>query len=77
MNTYTTYRCNVNLCRREFVLLTEDLDSAIKDGIYIVCPYCSSRNVSRIKETDSLKECMDHSTYKRHFGALKQIKLVK
>ena len=72
MNTYTTFKCNVSQCKREFILLTEDLNRAKESYTYIVCPYCSSKNVHAIKETDSIRECMDHSTWKKISGVIKQ-----
>lgn len=72
MKIYTSYQCSIGICRKEFVLLTEDVQ-AIKDNErYIVCPYCSSKKVKIIKASDSLKECMSSRSYKRVKGAIHQ-----
>lgn len=65
---YTSYKCTG--CRKEFVLLTEDIEQ-MKQGRYIACPYCNSKHVAKEKATDSLKECMKHDSYIRVRGALR------
>lgn len=67
LSIYTSYICKC--CRKEFVLLSEDVESM--KG-YLVCPYCSSRKVKKENIADSLKECMEHTSYKRVKGALRQ-----
>jgi DNA-directed RNA polymerase subunit RPC12/RpoP len=68
-STYIAYECRT--CRKEFVLLTEDVDQMARDR-YIVCPYCCSKRVDKEKVADSLKECMKERSYKRVGGALRQ-----
>ncbi|AAK79876.1 DNA-directed RNA polymerase subunit RPC12/RpoP [Clostridium acetobutylicum] len=68
---YTSYKCST--CSKEFVLLTEDVESIQKDR-YIACPYCSSKRLVKGKVTDDLRECMKARVYKRVKGALKEIK---
>jgi DNA-directed RNA polymerase subunit RPC12/RpoP len=70
MTEYTSYKCKI--CKREFVLLTEEIINAKVRGEFIVCPYCSRKKVEKLKETDSLKECMSARSYKRVNGALHQ-----
>lgn len=74
MKIYTSYLCTIRKCKKEFVLLTEDVEEIKHQGRYIACPYCSSKKVKKINETDSLNECMGHAVYKREKGALKQIR---
>ena len=74
MKIYTSYLCTLKRCKKEFVLLTEDVQVTAEVGRYISCPYCSSKKVKKLNESDSLKECMGHSVYKRVNGALKQIR---
>ncbi|EPY2286122.1 hypothetical protein ACXAT6_003381 [Clostridium sporogenes] len=69
LSMYTSYMCIC--CKKEFVLLTEELQNA--KG-YLVCPYCSSRKVKKEKITDSLKECMGHSSYKKIKGTIRQVR---
>lgn len=68
MSIYTSYICNS--CRKEFVLLSEDVEGM--KG-YLVCPYCSSRKVKKESVADNLRECMKESTYKRVHGAIRQV----
>lgn len=70
MKEYTSYKCKT--CKREFVLLTEDLLNTKIKGGFIACPYCSKKKIEKMKETDSLKECMSARSYKRVNGALHQ-----
>ncbi|EGT5649381.1 hypothetical protein [Clostridium botulinum] len=68
-NIYTSYKCKI--CKCEFVLLTEDIES-MNIGSYISCPYCHSKNIRKQQVTDNLKECMSQRSYKRKHGALVQ-----
>ena len=65
---YQLYKCR---CRKEFILITECIED---NKGYLVCPYCSSRRITKEGKYNSLKECMNHSVYKRVNGSLKQIK---
>lgn len=65
---YQGFKCNK--CCKEFVLLRNQVSNG-----NVSCPYCSNRRtVVKTKETDSLKECMDHSSYVRTKHGIKQIK---
>ncbi|WP_040209853.1 hypothetical protein [Clostridium polynesiense] len=66
MSIYTSFKCK---CGREFVLLSEEVQSM--KG-YLVCPYCSGRGVKKEKATNSLKECMSARAYIRVNGYLRQ-----
>lgn len=66
---YKSYRCGK--CKKEFVLLAEQEE---KHRGYLVCPYCSSRNVTLEGEADSVRECMKHDAFKREHGALRQVR---
>ncbi|AUN10667.1 TPA: hypothetical protein ACXDAY_003482 [Clostridium botulinum] len=67
LSIYTSYVCCS--CRKEFVLLSEELENT--KG-YLVCPYCSSRKVKKENIADNLKECMQERSYIRVNGALRQ-----
>jgi DNA-directed RNA polymerase subunit RPC12/RpoP len=71
LNMYTSYKCSK--CKLEFILLTEDLSKVSKDR-YLVCPYCSSKNISKEKATDDLRQCMKEKSYRRVNGALRQVR---
>lgn len=68
LSIYTSYVCCK--CRKEFVLLSEDLETM--KG-YLVCPYCSSRKVRKENIKDNLRECMHERSYKKVHGAIRQI----
>ena len=67
LSIYTSYSCS--RCRKEFVLLSENIQ---KLQGYLVCPYCTSRNIRKQSAADSLKECMQERAYVRVKGALRQ-----
>lgn len=70
MKEYIGYLCI--RCKKEFVLLSEDVQVSVSKDKYIACPYCSSKKVKKIKETDSIRECMSSRSYKRVNGAIHQ-----
>lgn len=72
MKEYIGYFCI--RCKKEFVLLNEDVQASVSKDKYIACPYCSSKKVKKIKETDSIKECMSSRSYRRERGVMKQIR---
>lgn len=39
---------------------------------YLVCPYCSSKEIVVHKGTDNLEELMQERSYKRVNGAIRQ-----
>ncbi|CAI3193149.1 hypothetical protein [Clostridium neonatale] len=62
-NIYRTYKCGS--CKKEIILLTEDVERAIKNNKYLTCAYCNCRHLKKIKEIDSIKECFENSEKKR------------
>lgn len=71
LSIYTSYKCRT--CKKEFVLLSEDVDKMAKDR-YLACPYCNSKRVEKENATDSLKECMQERSYRKVHGVIKQVK---
>lgn len=69
---YKVYKCIK--CKNEMILLSDEIEQSINHGRYLSCAYCNSKNVYKEKETDSLKECMNSSSYKRVNGALRQVR---
>ncbi|MCY6957945.1 hypothetical protein [Clostridium brassicae] len=67
LSIYSSFVCKT--CKKEFVVLAEEISNF--NG-YLVCPYCSSKRVKRENIADNLKECMQHTSYKRVRGALRQ-----
>lgn len=60
---YSTYKCGS--CKREIILLVEDVEKAIKHGEYLKCTYCNCKHLNKIKETDGIMECFKNSEKKR------------
>lgn len=68
---YTSYERRK--CRKEIILLTEEVQATLRQGKYLSCPHCGCRNLKEENITDSLKECMKARSYKRNrHGALEQ-----
>ncbi len=60
---YRTYKCGS--CKREMVLLTEEVNRAINNGKYLACVYCGCRHLKKIKETDEFKQLFKNDEKKR------------
>lgn len=71
LNIHTSYKCKT--CKKEFVLLTEDLEK-IASGRYLICPFCNSKRVSRENAADRLREVMKERSYRRVGGVIKQVR---
>jgi len=69
---YKSIKCKS--CNGEFILLNEYVKRNSIRGKYETCPYCGSRKIKNVKETDDFRECMEHSSYKREHGALRQVR---
>lgn len=69
---YTNLKCR--RCGKEIILITGEMEDTKRYGNYISCPHCGAKSVIKIKEFDSIKECMNHNSYKRINGALRQVK---
>ena len=71
-NFYTNYRCKK--CKKETILLTEEINSSIDSGHYISCSHCGSKHIAKEKTTDNLKELISEGhIYRRKHGAMIQI----
>ena len=46
-DTYTSKVCKH--CKREMILITKEMEQALKEGRYLACTYCGSQN---LKDTD-------------------------
>lgn len=68
---YKSFECKS--CHGEFILLNSDIHSNNIKGKFISCPYCGFKYIKEIKETDDLRECMDHSTWKKVSGKTRQV----
>lgn len=72
LDIYTSYKCRS--CKKEFVLLTEDVEKQLKLDRYLSCPYCSSHRVNKENIASSLKECMKERSYKKVKGSMRQVR---
>ncbi|WP_326514798.1 hypothetical protein [Clostridium intestinale] len=70
MDEYTVYECISD--KKEFILITEELEAASREGKYITCPYCNSKRVKNVGTSNSIKECMRERSYKRIHGVIVQ-----
>lgn len=70
--TYTSFECKS--CEGEFILLNQHIKRNKLKGKYKSCPYCGSRSIKDITESDIFKECMEHSAYKKVHGAIRQVR---
>jgi DNA-directed RNA polymerase subunit RPC12/RpoP len=60
---YRVYKCKS--CKREMILLTEDVDRIINNNRYLTCTYCSCKHLKKVKETDDLIECFRNDEKRR------------
>lgn len=70
---YKIFKCKRKRCRKETILLTEEVSDTIKKGGYISCSHCGAK-VEESEPTNNLKECMEHSAYARKNGAIRQVR---
>lgn len=69
---YINLKCK--RCGKEIILITGEMQDTLRYGNYISCSHCGAKSVIKVKEFDSIKECMNHSAYKREHGALRQVR---
>jgi DNA-directed RNA polymerase subunit RPC12/RpoP len=63
MGYYTIYTCK--RCKRDFITETEEVNKLIKNGKYLVCPFCSHKDLHKSGKFDSLIECYINSERRR------------
>jgi hypothetical protein len=71
---YTTFLCERSKCKKETILVTEEVQDTLRNGGFISCSHCGCKNVTPIGEADDFRKCMDHAAYKRKHGALRQVR---
>lgn len=71
LSMYTSYSCAI--CKKQLVLITEEVINMSKDK-YLACPYCNSKHIKKQSTSDSLRECMQGSSYKRINGSMRQVR---
>lgn len=70
MKEYIIYKCKI--CGCEFILPKQYVRLNENKGNYIACPYRGHKNIVVTGAYDSIKEVMDHSSYKRENRRIKQ-----
>ena len=71
---YIIYQCKE--CFKVFILLTNQVKHSEQESRYLTCPYNGKHSklsvVGRIDKYGEIKGCMDHDSYKRSSGRIKQ-----
>lgn len=65
---YTAFKCRK--CNKTTIILNHEM---VRNRFY-VCSHCSSKAIKSEKAVDNLKECMEHATYERKHGAIRQVR---
>jgi DNA-directed RNA polymerase subunit RPC12/RpoP len=63
LSNYTSFRCES--CKKEIILLSEEVEQAINHNKYLTCVYCNSRNLKKLSETYDLRLCFENSEQRR------------
>lgn len=66
---YQMFKCKK--CGTEMIIPTYQLNAMEDTGRYIACPF-GHQHLEIIDRYDSLKECMQHDSYKKEGGKVKQ-----
>lgn len=61
-------------CKKTNILINDEVEDTIKKGKYISCSHCGSIKLKEEKATNSIRECMGHSAYKKVHGAVRQVR---
>lgn len=73
MKEYIVYKCKK--CGKHTILLGEEVTHSENESKYITCGHDGRHKRLIVTGAyDSIKECMQHSSYKRGKGSIKQIK---
>ena len=70
-DAYIVYKCQV--CARHFILMTNDINHSEEESKYITCPYHGKhKNIVVVGKYESVKECMEHDSYRRDNGRMRR-----
>ena len=68
---YIIYKCQT--CSKGFILFTNQVEHSEKESTFITCPYHGRhKDIIVVGKYESIKECMDHDSYKRVNGKIRQ-----
>ena len=71
IDRYIVYRCKI--CGKHTILISNEVDHTEKAGKYQTCGHDGRhRELIVCGAYDSIKECMDHDSYSRIKGRIKQ-----
>lgn len=68
---YVVLRCT--RCKKTIIVLTEEFEDTMNQDRYIACAHCGSKRVFKEKESNDLRRCMDHASYKKVRGVIRQV----
>ena len=69
------YKCYVcKRCKKETILITEEVEDTIRRGKQPSCSHCKLSDIHEEEAVDDLRKCMDHNSYKRRHGAIRQVR---
>ena len=60
-------------CKKTIIVLKEEFEDTRNKNKYLACAHCGSKRVFKENETNDLRRCMEHNSYKRIRGALRQV----
>lgn len=69
---YEVYKCK--RCKKEVILIADEVGDAIRKSKYISCSHCGSKEIAKDISVNDLRRCMEHSAYKRVKGAMRQVR---
>ena len=72
MGYYKNFKCYK--CSKEVILLDDDIRDNKRKNNYLSCPYCGSRQIREENSSNSIKDCMKESAYKKVHGAFRQVR---
>lgn len=70
MKNFLIYRCKI--CNKHFILDKEEVQLNLDKGNYLCCPFRGHRDIVVAGSYDSVGECMEHISFAREGGRMKQ-----
>lgn len=61
-------------CGKTNILINDEVNKTRKNDKYLACAHCGCKYFKKEKELNDLRECMNHNSYKRIHGALRQVR---
>ena len=68
---YIIYKCRT--CNKGFILFTNEVEHTESESRFITCPHHGRhKDIIVVSSYESIGECMEHDSYKRVSGKIKQ-----